>query len=84
VTHIFRVARVLLYWRVHPLIYRSRSEQAQEGIMAQALESERRQHTRDGILETLADISYAVLRRYDIGHPAPAAEFATAAAPANQ
>jgi len=52
--------------------------------MAQALESERRQHIRDGILEALADISYAVLRRYDIGNPAPAAEFATAAAPANQ
>jgi hypothetical protein len=34
--------------------------------MAQALETDRRQHLRDGILELLGDITYSVLRKYGV------------------
>jgi hypothetical protein len=49
--------------------------------MAQALETDRRQHLRDGILELLGDITYGVLRKYgvDSSARASAAEVAGAA-----
>ena len=34
--------------------------------MPQALESDRRQRTRDGILEALGDITYSVLRKHGV------------------
>jgi hypothetical protein len=34
--------------------------------MAQALETDRRQHLRDGILELLGDITYGVLRKHGV------------------
>jgi hypothetical protein len=49
--------------------------------MAQALETDRRQHLRGGILELLGDITYGVLRKYDVDGSAQAtvAEVAVAA-----
>ena len=34
--------------------------------MAKALETDRRQHLRDGILEFLGDITYGVLRKHGV------------------
>ena len=34
--------------------------------MAQALDTDRRQHLRDGILEFLGDITYGVLRKHGV------------------
>ena len=34
--------------------------------MAQALDTDRRQHLRDGILELLGDITYGVLRKHGV------------------
>jgi hypothetical protein len=34
--------------------------------MAQALETDRRQHLRDGILDLLGDITYGILRKHGV------------------
>lgn len=34
--------------------------------MTQALETDRRQHLRDGIMESLGDITYCVLRKHGV------------------
>jgi hypothetical protein len=49
--------------------------------MAHTLETERRQHFRDGILELLSDVTYSVLRKhgFDVSSCTPVVE---AAAPA--
>jgi len=48
--------------------------------MAQALETDRRQHLRDGILEFLGDITYGVLRKYGVDGSAQATATEVAAA----
>ncbi len=51
--------------------------------MAQALDTDRRQHLRDGILELLGDITYGVLRKHGVdGSHQTAATEAVAAATA--
>jgi hypothetical protein len=49
--------------------------------MAQALETDRRQYLRDGILEFLGDITYGVLRKHDVdgSHQTTTAEVGVAA-----
>ena len=37
--------------------------------MAQTLDTDRRQHLRDGILELLGDITYDVLRKHRVDGP---------------
>ena len=49
--------------------------------MAQALDNDRRQHLRDGILEFLGDITYDILRKHGVdGSSHAAAAEPTAAA----
>ncbi len=76
------MARPLLYMKVrspfspHQLEFADRRRS-----MTQTLETDRRQHLRDGILDLLGDITYRILRQYGMDNAVPttAAEVIAAA-----